>query len=187
MRRSLILAVAMVCLPLFAAEIAPRRAQLTAERVDGRIVLTIDARGSSVVDLLDRIAAHLDRPLSRQLRADRIVDFKRDRIAPDEALREIARAERLVLTGTRRGWTISDPAEPTLTMNVKDADIHSLMQIVKEQCGIRNLIIDPGVSGSGTFLFNDVSCTQGIETILRSIGLGYEIESSVLRVSSSSS
>jgi hypothetical protein len=43
---------------------------------------------------------------------------------------------------------------------------------VQRQCGIRNLIIDPHVQGSGTFLFNRVPCRTALDTILKTMGLG---------------
>ncbi len=74
-------------------------------------------------------------------------------------------------------------SEPALTLDVKDADVRAILEVVAEQCGIRNLIVDRDVTGKGTFLFEDVPCSTGIPVILRSLGLGAEFySSSVVRV-----
>jgi len=66
---------------------------------------------------------------------------------------------------------VSNPHEPTVTLDVKDADVHDFLKPMAEQCGIRNLVIDPDVHGSGTFLFRGVPCRVAFETVFRSIGL----------------
>jgi type II secretory pathway component GspD/PulD (secretin) len=53
-----------------------------------------------------------------------------------------------------------------VTLDVKDADVHVVLKSIQKQCGIRNLVIDPGVTGSGTFLFHDVPCKQALDTVL---------------------
>jgi type II secretory pathway component HofQ len=64
------------------------------------------------------------------------------------------------------------PAKPRgVTLDVKDADVHAVLQSIQKQCGIRNLVIDPGVTGSGTFLFHDVPCKMALDTVLRVNGL----------------
>ena len=64
------------------------------------------------------------------------------------------------------------PAKPCgVTLDVKDADVHAILKSIQKQCGIRNLVIDPGVTGSGTFLFHDVPCKVALDTVLRVNGL----------------
>jgi hypothetical protein len=58
-----------------------------------------------------------------------------------------------------------------VTLDVKDADIHVVLKSIQKQCGIRNLVIDPGVTGSGTFLFHNVPCDVALNTVLRVNGL----------------
>jgi type II secretory pathway component HofQ len=65
-----------------------------------------------------------------------------------------------------------------VTLDVKDADIHLVLKLIQKQCGIRNLVIDPGVIGSGTFLFHDVPCKQALDTVLRVNGLAVKTYSS---------
>jgi type II secretory pathway component GspD/PulD (secretin) len=71
-----------------------------------------------------------------------------------------------------------------VTLDVKDADIHVVLKSIQKQCGIRNLVIDPGVTGSDTFLFHDVPCKVALDTVLRVNGLRAETYSnSVVAVS----
>ena len=68
--------------------------------------------------------------------------------------------------------------------DVSDAEVRTIFASVKQQCGIRNVIIDRDVTGRGTFLFRDVPCEQAIRTITASLGLGVETEPAYLRVAS---
>lgn len=71
------------------------------------------------------------------------------------------------------------PAKPRgVTLDVKDADVHVVLQSIQKQCGIKNLVIDPGVTGSGTFLFHDVPCKVALDTVLRVNGLAAKTYSS---------
>lgn len=68
-------------------------------------------------------------------------------------------------------------------MDVVDADLDEILGMMKAQCGIRNIVVDPGVNGKGTFLFREVPCDIGIRTIFRSLGLAAEVHgSSIVRV-----
>jgi type II secretory pathway component HofQ len=59
----------------------------------------------------------------------------------------------------------------TVTLDVKDAEVHTVLRSMQKQCGIKNLIIDPGVSGSATFYFRDVPCETAFRAVLRTYGL----------------
>jgi len=64
------------------------------------------------------------------------------------------------------------PAKPRgVTLDVKDADVHAVLKSIQKQCAIKNLVIDPGVTGSGTFLFHDVPCKVALDTVLKTTGL----------------
>lgn len=65
-----------------------------------------------------------------------------------------------------------------VTLDVKDADVHDVLKSIQKQCGIRNLIIDPGVTGSGSFLFHDVPCKVALDTVLKVNGLAAKTYSS---------
>lgn len=66
----------------------------------------------------------------------------------------------------------------SVTLDVKDADVHVVLKSIQKQCGIPNLVIDPGVTGSGTFLFHDLPCDVALRTVLKTTGLAAESESS---------
>jgi len=74
------------------------------------------------------------------------------------------------------------PKRPTVTLDVKDADVHDVLKSIQKQCGIRNLIIDPGVTGSGTFLFKKVPCKVALDTVLKTTGLTAQSSPSVVAV-----
>jgi type II secretory pathway component HofQ len=66
--------------------------------------------------------------------------------------------------------------EPTVTLDVKDEDIREVLKSMKEQCGIRNLLIDKDVNGRTMFYFQDVPCTRAFDVVARTMSLAYDIE-----------
>lgn len=75
-------------------------------------------------------------------------------------------------------------SERRVTIDVKDAEARVILEDLKKQCGVRNLMIDPEVQGKGTFLFRKVPCPQAWNTVLRSLGLDSRIyPNSVVTVS----
>lgn len=66
--------------------------------------------------------------------------------------------------------------EPAVNLDVKDEDIRVVLQSMKEQCGIKNLLIDKEVGGKAMFYFRDVPCTQAFDIVARTMGLAYDIE-----------
>lgn len=63
------------------------------------------------------------------------------------------------------------PAEATVTIDVKDAEVVTILKDMQKQCGIKNLMIDPNVKGKGTFYLVAVPCRQAWSVVLRSMGL----------------
>jgi type II secretory pathway component HofQ len=61
--------------------------------------------------------------------------------------------------------------ERTVTLDVKDAEAREILQTMQTQCGIKNLVIDPDVQGSGSFFFREVPCRQAFKVVLRTMGL----------------
>lgn len=114
---------------------------------------------------------------------DRLVTLDFTARTSAEAAARIAREEGLAAEPGGAGWELRDPAEPTVTIDVVDAEVREILGIVKKQCGIRNVIVDPGVTGKGTFLFRGVPCTTALRTMFATMGLAAETHpSSVLRV-----
>jgi hypothetical protein len=71
-----------------------------------------------------------------------------------------------------------------VTLDVKDADVHDVLHALKEQCGVKNMIIDRDVAGAATFYLHDVPCETAFRVVFRTFNLASEPElNSVLRVS----
>ena len=59
-----------------------------------------------------------------------------------------------------------------MTLVVKDAGPREVLQSMKKQCGIKNLIIDPDVPATAaSFYFRDVPCETAFRVVLRTYGL----------------
>jgi hypothetical protein len=99
--------------------------------------------------------------------------------------RSLCRRVRPVLLAASLLFVFAAPAkQPTVTLDVKDADVHIVLKSIQKQCGIPNLLIDPGVSASGTFLFHDLPCDVALRTVLKTTGLALKsYSSSVVAVS----
>jgi hypothetical protein len=70
----------------------------------------------------------------------------------------------------------------TVTLDVKDEEIHVILKSMQKQCAVRNLVVDPGVSGNGTFYFRDVPCRTAFDIVLRTMGLAAEYSDGVVAV-----
>jgi len=73
----------------------------------------------------------------------------------------------------------------SVTLDVKDADVRDVLQSLKTQCGIRNMIIDREVGGiAATFYLHDVPCETAFRVVFGTFNLASEPPvNSVLRVS----
>jgi len=92
-------------------------------------------------------------------------------------------AARIVAIGLLAlGGTVSAEEQPAVTLDVKDADVREILQSMKEQCGIRNLLIDEQVTGAGTIYFRDVPCETAFRTVFKQFGLKGEIEPNMVVV-----
>jgi len=69
-----------------------------------------------------------------------------------------------------------------VTLDVKDEDIHVILKSMQQQCAVKNLVIDPDVSGKGTFFFRDVPCARAFDVVLSTMGLGAEVTDDVVAV-----
>ena len=63
-----------------------------------------------------------------------------------------------------------------VTLDVKDEDVHNILKSMGKQCEIKNLIIHPKVSGTGTFVFHDVPCKTAFDTVATMLSLRVEFE-----------
>jgi hypothetical protein len=62
----------------------------------------------------------------------------------------------------------------SVTLDVKDAEARVILKELQKQCGIRNLVIDPDVTGSGSFYFKEVPCETAFKVVLRTMDLQLE-------------
>jgi type II secretory pathway component GspD/PulD (secretin) len=107
------------------------------------------------------------------------IEFQRTRSECPTSTPSLCRRVRPVLLLASLLFVFAAPAKPRgVTLDVKDADIHVVLKSIQKQCGIKNLVIDPGVTGSGTFLFHNVQCKVALDTVLRMNGLAAKSYSS---------
>lgn len=174
-----ILLLVLMCVSALAAPVLKiSRVSSTDQRLN---VVIQDAPLSSVMKALE---LHLSQPVLVDDAADRMISFRASRILPDTLMKTLVRNAGLDIE-SQAGWlVVRDPSEPTVTLDLKDAELTLILQEIKKQCGIRNLMIDPEVrEHRGTFLFVEVPCTQALVTIFDSLGLTAEVEAnSILTV-----
>jgi hypothetical protein len=131
--------------------------------------ITIDA------EPLSRIVAALQprvtRPIAMRISRNPIISYRAAGVPAESALRAIVTRARLELRENGEELEIIDPREPVVTLDVKDAEARVILKSMQRQCGIKNLVLDPDVQGSGTFLFHRVPCRQAFSVVLRSLGL----------------
>ncbi|HXI11942.1 MAG TPA: hypothetical protein VNM92_04775 [Thermoanaerobaculia bacterium] len=152
---------------------------------NSRNLLSISAERASVRELIASISHHIPESVVLEFPSDRTVSYRSAAVEPRAALRAVTKKAGLELRWGRRGWVVADPKEPTVTIDVKDEPVVSILKNVQKQCAIRNLMIDPDVQGTGTFLFREVPCSIALRTIFRSLGLQGEVHpGSLVRVGS---
>lgn len=66
--------------------------------------------------------------------------------------------------------------ERTVTLDVKDEDVRVILQSMKQQCAIRNMLVDKDVAGRGTIYFREVPCRTAFKVVLRQFGLAGRVE-----------
>lgn len=60
----------------------------------------------------------------------------------------------------------------TVTLDVKDAEAREVLQSMRRQCGIKNMVIDPDVPKvAASFYFREVPCETAFRVVLRTYGL----------------
>jgi hypothetical protein len=88
-----------------------------------------------------------------------------------------------VLLGLAAGPWSAAADRPSVTLDVKDADVREILLSLKRQCGVKNLLIDDDVAGAGTIYFRDVPCETAFKVVFRQFALAGQIEpSSVVTV-----
>jgi type II secretory pathway component GspD/PulD (secretin) len=153
-----------VTLPVFGS-ISVRRSPYNSKTID---VYVVDER---VSDAIGSIEMYLPKTVEMVLGEDPMVTYRAKEVSPEKALRALAAAAKLSLTSNDDQYWIRSTGDPTVTLDVKDAEAREILKSMQRQCGIKNLMIDPQVQGTGTFLFNQVPCRQAFTIVLQSMGL----------------
>lgn len=96
--------------------------------------------------------------------------------------------------GTQMAVLLEEPAESTQTtagskgytgepisLDYKDADIRDVLLKFGEISGL-SLLIDPDVSGRVTLHLDQVAWDEALDGVLKSAGLGYDLEGAILRI-----
>jgi hypothetical protein len=102
---------------------------------------------------------------------DPLVTYRANGVAPMAVIRALAAQAKASVVFENGRWWVQDVARDTVTIDVKDAEVHAILKQLQRQCGIKNLVIDPDVQGSGTFLFHDVPCQNAFDVVFHSLGL----------------
>lgn len=150
--------------PAFAS-ISVRRSPYNSKTIDVSIV------GERVSDAIASIEMVLPKSVQMVLGDDPLITYRAKGVAPEKALRALAMMAKLELTSNDDQYWVRSAGEPSVTLDVKDGEARDILKSMQHQCGIRNLMIDPQVQGTGTFLFNQVPCRQAFTIVLRSMGL----------------
>lgn len=147
------------------ASISVRRSPYNSKTID---VYIVNERASDAIASLEM---YLPKSVEMVLGTDPLISYRGRQVAPEKALRALVSVAKLDLVSNGERYWIRSVGEPTVTLDVKDAEAREILLSMQHQCGIRNLMIDPQVSGSGTFLFHRVPCRQAFTIALRSMGL----------------
>ena len=163
--------------PLFASTVSVKRSD---EKAGTLSVNIVDAPLSEAVAALQ---FYLPLGVEQRTGGDPHVTFRARNVLPEGVLRALALAARVDFIAGEDRYTLRDRNEPTVTLDVKDAEVRVILKSMQKQCAIRNLMIDPNVQGTGTFLFRDVPCRTAFSIVLRSLGLASaEYDNSVVTV-----
>ena len=73
-------------------------------------------------------------------------------------------------------------AEPGVTLDVKDQDVRTILESMQKQCGIKNLLIDKDVQGTGSLYIRDVPCENAFRVVFKQFGLAGVVESNLVHV-----
>lgn len=147
------------------------RASMSVSRSQGRPgVIDVAVMREPLSFAVKALELYLRKPVEIVSSGDPLVSFSARGVRPEAALAALALSGGAKVSDEREHLVIRT-AGPVVTLDVKDAEVHAILRSLKEQCGIRNLIVDPGVSGSGTFLLRDVPCRTALHVVLQMMGL----------------
>lgn len=153
----------------FAAD-AAASVKVTRSVRDGEAFYTITAEKVPVSEVAKKVAEAIGTSATVASGADRPVTFVLRDLRKEKVWYSVASASGLTLSEKKGKLTLL-AGEPTADLDVKNAELQEILASLKKQCGVRNIVVDPGVTGSGTFLFHDVPCSEAFQVVFRSLGL----------------
>lgn len=171
--KTLLVALLLVSSPAMAS-ISVRRSPYAAKKIDVYVVQ------EKLTDALGALEMYLPKRVDILVGNDPVVTYRAKEVAPETALRAIVKAAHVEMLEQDERYWVHSPGEPTVTLDVEDAEVKEILRSMQRQCGIRNLVIDPDVQGKGTFLFTEVPCRQAFDVVLRTLGLSTDAYSSSL-------
>lgn len=174
--RKTVVAALLVVMVATASPGADERSTIWIQSASDHRRVDVVLRQASVEKALRLLEVHLDRRITFGAGIDRIVDYEATRVTPVEALRGIVRAAGLRLDRSTSFWTVRNPDERQVFLDVVDEDARPIVREVANQCGWRNVVMDRSIGGKGTFRLRGVPCSLAIRTVLGSLGLRGRIE-----------
>lgn len=152
--------------PAFAS-VSVKKSSAKAKTID---VVIEDESLSSVVKAIN---PHLAKRVQLLVTGDPHVNYSATRVAPEAALRGIAEAAKATVTMEKGSYWLRNIEEPSVTLDVKDQDIRTTLKQMQKQCRLKNLVLDPEVQGTATFLFDKLPCGAAFGVVFRTMGLAY--------------
>lgn len=136
--------------------------------------LNVAISGEPLSVAVSALEMHLGKGVSLNVPGDPVVHYAAREVSATRALKAIAAKLHLEVRENENAFELVDPRDRTVTLDVKDAEVAVILKSMQRQCGIKNVIVDPGVSGKGTFIFRDVPCRTAFSVVMRSLGLAME-------------
>jgi hypothetical protein len=155
-------------------------AKLEVDRTRGTADLV--AKGASLHDLVGILEIRTGKRVLREF-ADRRVDLDLRSVPVDDILRRVARETGLRIIEDAVTIRLIEPEELSVWLDVVDGEIEELVRSLARQCGVRNVMIRPGLQGKGTFVLRDVPCGAAFRAVFGTLGVEGRMEpNSVLLV-----
>jgi type IV pilus secretin PilQ/predicted competence protein len=114
-----------------------------------------------------------------------VEDFEAADVQPAAATGTTPAPESKTLPSIAAGQTLTGAkkqyfGEP-ISLDLKDADVREVLRSFAKISGL-NVVVQPGVRGTVTVSLDSVPWDQALEIILKTNGLGYELEGNIMRI-----
>jgi hypothetical protein len=171
--------ISFLALPLLGAPRAPG-VKLEVDRPRGTADLV--ATGASLHDLVGMVEIRTGKRVIREF-ADRRVDMNLRSVPVENLLHRVAREAGLRIIEDAVTIRLVEPEELSVWLDVVDGEMEEIIRSLARQCGVRNVMIRPGLQGKGTFVLRDVPCSAAFRAVFGTLGVEGRMEpNSVLLV-----